>query len=178
MRRRNPIFWTCLKEKCANSCCGPKFSDKNVRGIWDVPHELIPLLFEEMSEIVSRFGPGPIMRHADGMFYIRLKKDGSCPFWRDGICNIQDMKPAICRAYPLMDLDSSIGVVMDSRCPGFVEAERQAVVLDHHTYATMIGGLIEIQEYRIQRLRLELINLPYSADLKRNDISGLRMACS
>ena len=160
IKKRFPLYWVCLKEQCPNSCCGPDFKEKKVRGLWEMPcHDQIPLSFNEMSRIVTRFGPASITRYPDELFYIKLSKDGSCPFWKNGLCEIQDIKPAVCRAYPLMDLDTNIGVLLDQRCLGFEEGEKKGMIMENETYKEMIESLIEIQQYRINRLKLELGDL-------------------
>jgi|SRR3989344_1624757 len=51
------------------------------------------------------------------IWFIKLNKDKSCPFHKDGICSIYSNRPPICAAYPFY-IDPFAGVCIDKSCPG------------------------------------------------------------
>jgi Fe-S-cluster containining protein len=155
--KMKPIYWTCLGKDCPTSCCDSHFGRKGINGVWGINDESIPITHEECQAIIQKVGiKVPIKLHKDFIHYIEVEPDKACFFWKNGLCSIQDVKPAICKAYPFMDLYSSLGAAIDPRCPGVAEGERLNIRMNEATYKAMIKGLIVIANFRLQKLMKEV----------------------
>lgn len=150
---KKPIFWFCLKERCRKNCCGPKFNNGTKTNIFGMSHDQLPLTLEDKNKIVAHCGLGHIQKEADGGYYIKFRKDNSCPFWKEGLCSIEDIKPSICRAYPFIEIDPYFGVTQDMTCPGFEAALQYRRELSDETLFEMLKSLYELYMYRTKRLQ-------------------------
>ncbi len=120
------LNFKCLRGKCPKPCCGP-FA--GVSGDFESLlgrrfHEI--LLTTEDANLIRRFvGPERfrrlVVQHEEAgerEYAIKLKEDMSCPFWKyNGECEINLVKPAVCRAFPLY-VDMFTGLCIIKTCPG------------------------------------------------------------
>jgi hypothetical protein len=156
------ILWLCLKQDCVKNCCGKLFNNGDAVNIFNMHHDQVPLLLLEKNLIIRRRGPEYVKRGKDGLFYLNIPEKGSCPFLKRGKCNIQDIKPSLCKAYPLIQLDCHVGPVFDhDNCPGFALGEKLGIHMKKSDYIIMLENFISLQQYRLDRVRLELNNLIY-----------------
>jgi Fe-S-cluster containining protein len=113
------INFTCLKEECPSSCCGP-FGGVQ-RGIDSVEGRKfsdIVLTPEDYSKIVQAGYSHLIERTSTGEYRMRLMEDGTCTAFKEGRCSIHQYKPTICRAFPFY-VDMFVGLCGVTECPGF-----------------------------------------------------------
>lgn len=154
------IYWICLAEKCPKNCCGKHFDNGKVVNIYNLHHDQVPLLPEEKDEIVRLKGPGCVKIEKDGLFYIDIPRQHSCPFLKDGRCDIEEIKPALCMAYPLIQLDCHVGPIFDHKhCPGFEEGKKLNLKMKKKDFIVMLKSFLELQQYRLDRIRLDLSRL-------------------
>jgi Fe-S-cluster containining protein len=74
------------------------------------------LLEEDIDRLLAA-GRGDLLEHSENGFRLRLRPDLSCAAFREGLCSIHTIRPAICRAFPF-DFDVFAGLVLISKCPG------------------------------------------------------------
>lgn len=112
------IYWLCLAELCPQCCCGKNFNNGEAFNFYKLTHDQVPLLTSEKNEIIRHKGPQFVCKEKDGLFYLNFKDQSPCPFLKRAGCDIEDIKPALCRAYPLIQLDCYVGPVFDKEnCP-------------------------------------------------------------
>ena len=120
--KNNKINWVCLREKCPRSCCG-SFEDRNriydklFLSCFNIGHEAIFLTADDEKRIKNKKGKDFIEILKDGETYIKLNKNHSCPFLKNKLCSIYNIRPHLCRAYPFY-LDLASGLNVDVFCPG------------------------------------------------------------
>ena len=120
--KNGKINWICLRDKCTKSCCG-SFKDRNRKysqlytPCFNIGHEQILLTPRDKKIIKKIKGQKFIKILNDRNLYIKLNKNGSCPFLKNGLCSIYTIRPQICRAYPFY-LDLASGLNVDVLCPG------------------------------------------------------------
>ncbi len=150
------IFWICLEDLCPQNCCSKNFHDEKVRGLFGIVEtDVLPLLSEEKTAIIQKKGQGFIIQYSwDKPFYLNLEKEKDCPFLKKRKCGIQEIKPSLCRAYPLISLGLSTGPIFDySFCPGFKVAEKMERKMTNREYCTMLEGFLKLQQYWINRMK-------------------------
>lgn len=93
-------------------------------------------------------GLDDIFENRDGLFFLKLNKNGSCPYFSaDGTCLIYESRPSLCKAYPLY-LDMFGGLCYINSCPG-VGSQTSA----YESYAPQINALLNIYQYLIDHYR-------------------------
>jgi len=120
------LNFNCLGGECPNPCCGP------LGGLSDNLGSLLGGLFDEIilsakdaNRIGKYIGPERFKslvvqrgKAGEGEYAIRLKENMCCPFWKEsGECEIDSVKPAGCRVFPLY-IEESVGVCIVKTCPG------------------------------------------------------------
>lgn len=113
------INFTCLRDACPNSCCGP-FGGVQ-RGIDSVEGRRfsdIVLTPQDTQKIIEAGSSHLIESTEEGRFRMRLQDDGTCTAFRGGICTIHKVKPTLCRAFPFY-VDMFVGLCGVTACPGF-----------------------------------------------------------
>jgi len=154
------IYWLCLADLCPQCCCGKKFDNGEAFNFHNLHHDQVPLLISEKNEIIRRKGTQYVRKEKDGLFYINYKNKEPCPFMKGGGCDIEDMKPSLCRAYPLIQLDCHVGPVFDKEnCPGFDVAHQLNIRMTKKEYAIMLESFLLLQQYRLAKIKLELKSL-------------------
>lgn len=120
--------WECIR--CAK-CCG------------DIPgHERRILLLGAEAERISRQTGAQIthfaepMDDADNYTFMMRKKDGHCIFLKEGICRIYEVRPLVCRFYPVWLKQESSNQVfgIDDLCSGFGRGK----CLERDYYASLL----------------------------------------
>lgn len=113
----------CKKELCKTECCGAYTGASNT---------LYPLSRRTFQDIIltnedlkviseSKFREYSYVDE-EGIGHIYTDTDGRCKAFGDGKCLINEVKPTICKAYPLY-LDMFIGLCVAKECPA-VSAEQ------------------------------------------------------
>ena len=152
------LHWACLKDKCPNPCCGPFCGvSADFASIFALHPSEIPLTYEDerqMLELYETKATANIEHRGDEAF-IKLRNDGSCPFWERGLCSINQAKTSICRAYPLY-LDMFTGLNIITSCPGIGNGWTAKGELD-----AMLRALVEIYEFHL----LKKVRQPSIADV-------------
>jgi len=119
------IKFSCLKEKCKKSCCGQfkGFQNKLV-SVFGLGFSEIPLTKENV-EFIKKINQEEkiYFKKEIDLWFIKLNRDTSCPFFHKGLCSIQESKPPICKAYPFY-LDPCAGLSIDKSCPGVKKCSR------------------------------------------------------
>ena len=119
-KMKTEINFTCLKEKCPNSCCGPfKGMEEHLVSLFGLKLCDIPLITKETVKVIKKLGKqDKIFFHKElKIWFIKLNEDKSCPFWKNGLCEIYFKKPLVCSAYPFY-IDLFAGICVDKSCPG------------------------------------------------------------
>jgi len=119
MLKKSNIKFSCLKEKCKKSCCSPfKGFQNNLVSVFGLGFSEIPLTKGNVEFIrkINQEDKTYFKKEMD-LWFIKLNKDTSCPFFQEGLCLIQEFKPPICKAYPFY-LDPCAGLSIDTSCPG------------------------------------------------------------
>jgi Fe-S-cluster containining protein len=159
------IYWTCLAQKCPRNCCGKYFENGEALNVFNMNHDQVLLLPHEKNSIIKTRGPEFVKREKDGMFYLNMPDNDACPFLKTGRCAIQEIKPALCKAYPLIRLDCHVGPVFDSNnCPGFDIGRKSGIRMNKKDYIIMLESFISVQQYRLDRIKIELRNLAGGED--------------
>lgn len=121
MIKNGKINWVCLRDGCPKSCCG-SFKDRNriynklYKSCFNIGHEQIFLTPEDKNRIEKKMGK-KFIKTLEESTYIKLNKNGSCPYLKKGLCSIYSIRPQICQAYPFY-LDLASGLNVDILCPG------------------------------------------------------------
>ena len=107
------INWTCLKEKCPENCCG-FFRDRlpDYRSVKGIHHDEIFILPDEIGNV-----PHGVLSRRKKDYYLKLKKDRSCPLFDAGKCKQFENRPSVCKAFPFY-IDLFTGLNIDMTCPG------------------------------------------------------------
>lgn len=140
------LRWTCLKEKCQNPCCGPFYgvsADSTLKFALHPPE--IPLTYEDERRMLESYGAKAKAHigHRVEEAFIKLRNDGSCPFWEKGLCSVHQAKASACRAYPLY-LDMITGINIITSCPGIGNGWTTNDELN-----AMLRALAEIYEFQV-----------------------------
>lgn len=118
---KKTIKWKCLKDKCKRTCCGTfdkqvKLFNKNYCSVNKVSNREI-LITKDDIEKIKRMKKGQYFKKIGSEHYIKLKRDGSCPYLLKGLCSIYEVRPMLCKSYPFY-IDLSAGLIIDKDCPG------------------------------------------------------------
>lgn len=111
----------CLGKNCPKHCCGSfnGISD-SLRPMCGIEFSEIILLPEDVRKLQEAGYNNLIKQASNGMMIINTDEDGTCGALKDGICQIYNVRPAICRAYPLY-LDMFAGVCVATECKAIGE---------------------------------------------------------
>ena len=114
MTQRN--MFSCSKQSCIVSCCGEflGFSDRLNSVDGRVFSEII-LTDEDAKNILCSEFKNLVYCGTDGLFRIATTENGCCGAFQSGRCTINDLKPTICRCFPLY-LDLFIGLCSQKEC--------------------------------------------------------------
>lgn len=136
------LNWICIGEACPTPCCG-RFEGPSImlRSVIGLEMDSIILLPDEEWWFLANF-PDRVL-HKGSLSQIKLKVDGSCPFFENGRCAIYEHRPHLCQAYPFY-VDLCAGVCLDTRCPGI----KQGWVSTNVAMA-MVNSLAEIVQFHL-----------------------------
>lgn len=160
------IMWKCQGDQCKESCCG-RFSkqekqyNKSSLSVEGINHKEIPVSNDDLKNI-------ELVKYINGSPYIDLLEDGTCPYFKSGLCSIYKHRPLACRIYPFY-IDQFSGLSIDKNCNGIGCGEMEQKDIDR-----IIEDIREND--RNYDLRVETINFGehlmidgYLADEKKLD---------
>lgn len=103
-------------EKCKKNCCGNKFIGLKEAFKNSDPNIFCQILLsqEEVNRIVE-YGGEKYIEHNNGISYMSLNQDNSCKAFKDGKCDIYNVRPDVCKLYPFY-FDPFCGIVIDKNC--------------------------------------------------------------
>lgn len=136
-------YFKCRSEKCLDSCCGvfEGFSDKllsvDARSFTD-----IILTQQDVEKICGSDFEKYVFIGKDGIYRIRTSEQGICSAYKSGKCVMNDLKPTICRCFPLY-LDAFVGLCVLKECPA---VETSYTI---KSYSNEIDNLIDLYEFWI-----------------------------
>lgn len=157
------VYWHCLAENCPKNCCSKQFDNGKALNFYNIHHDQVPLLPYEKNSIINLMGSDHIKIQIDGLYYINMAKRKNCPFFLAGKCGIQTIKPSLCKAYPLIQLDAHVGPIFDTKnCPGFEYGKENNIYMTNESYMNMLESFIELQQYRLEQLSLQLKMMRHS----------------
>lgn len=110
-----------LCEHCPNNCCGNKFVGlANALKENDMESEFysIQLSEKEAQKIEEKYANFNLIEHTKNGKFLKLNKDHSCKAYANGICQIYDARPDVCKLYPFY-FDPFCGICVDKNCPCF-----------------------------------------------------------
>lgn len=118
-------------QNCKNNCCGNKFiglksAFKHTNS--DIFCQIL-LSQEEVNKIVE-FGGEKYIESKGNKSYISLNEDNSCKAFKNGKCDIYDVRPYVCQLYPFY-FDPFCGIVIDKNCEKY-----QLLDFNEYTYKT------------------------------------------
>ena len=87
---------------------------------------------------------------ADGISRIKTNEQGVCSAYMSGECDMNSLKPTICKCFPLY-LDAFVGLCALKECP----AAKESYTLEN--YSNEIDSMIELYEFWISYYR-KMIN--------------------
>lgn len=150
MDKVNNAGFACLGKGCPNHCCGA------FNGVSDKLRELdvfafseIVLLPDDIRRIRQAGKEDYIARKEDGIWTMKTADDGTCAALRGGRCDIYEVRPSLCKAYPLY-LDLFAGLCCVTECPAFDPAA------PHQAYQEALRSLLDVMQYWINRYRERL----------------------
>ena len=149
MEEKN-VGFSCLGAACPNHCCGA-FSGLSgkLKKLDKLAFTEIVLLPEDVTRIREAGKAAYIVRKDPDLFTMKTEKDGTCAALHEGRCELYDVRPSLCKAYPLY-LDLFAGLCYVSECPAF---DPQMPVSE---YRDALRHLLDVYQYWIDRYRAEL----------------------
>lgn len=113
------INFTCLKEDCPTSCCGPFGGvQRGIDSIEGREFSEIILTPDDAQRLLAGGYSHLIELTEGGHYRMKLHKDGTCVAFKKGRCTINDVKPTLCRAFPFY-VDMFVGLCGVTECSGF-----------------------------------------------------------
>lgn len=85
-------------------------------------------------EFFRKYGTISHKFNSNGLRRFYLKADGGCPFLKDKICSVQDVKPIVCARNPFYYMEASLAAY---KVFGIIEDE---CCINEHPYDTMVKG--------------------------------------
>ena len=109
--------FSCLQQNCREGCCGAyngfsksltSVDKRDFKDILLTDRDAISLLNSKYREYVYQ--------GSDGLYRILTAEDGCCKAYHNGKCLIEEVKPTICKCYPLY-FDIFVGICSQLSCP-------------------------------------------------------------
>lgn len=144
---KNKKSFNCQGEKCTNSCCGAfeGFSDRllSVDG-----RSFIDIILTDRDVIKLRGSSFEkyMFIGKDGIYRIKTSEQGVCSAYTSGKCAMNNLKPTICKCFPLY-LDAFVGLCVLKDCPAVEESYKI------ENYSNEIGSMIELYEFWISHYK-------------------------
>lgn len=148
--RNGKINWSCLKDKCPKSCCGPLKGNKTQKSFFGMKENNIPLTPNDYKIFVKNGFKKYLKKGKDGGWYIKTKKDGSCPFLKNNKCSIYNMRGSSCKSYPFIFTKYN-GLTIDLNCPGWGKGWTSMEEIKK-----MIKELIMVYNWQIKKTKIKL----------------------
>ena len=141
------INFSCHRECCEHSCCGP-FAGiaSTIESIDNRPFEEIVLTNEDYLELYKHgrsdlIEEGYSKETGKKYYKMALEPDGTCKAFKDGKCSIHGFNPTLCKAFPFyFDMFSGLCAIC---CEGFSEA----YWTDFDEYSPYIEAARKMYEY-------------------------------
>lgn len=110
------LCFCCRQQECTKSCCGiyAGFSDK-LNSVDGRSFTDIILTDDDAQSLLNSEYRDLVYLGDDGLYRIATAEDGVCCAYRLGRCLINDLKPTICKCFPLY-LDIFIGLCSQKEC--------------------------------------------------------------
>lgn len=143
------INWICLKDKCPKNCCGKFYSAKTncKQSVFGISEKLIPLTPYDQKILLKKKHQEFLTKEKDCSWYIKTKRNGNCPFLKNGLCSIYSIRPSSCRAYPFF-FNKYNGLVIDLNCPGWKKGWT-----DIKEIKKMLKNLINVYCWQIKKIK-------------------------
>lgn len=104
-----------LCENCKNNCCGPSFKGC-LKTSDDMNQKLLRILLSrEETDKITNAGFKKFLCFVDDKAYVKMNSDGSCMAFKNGKCEMYDVRPLACKLYPYY-FDASYGILKDDAC--------------------------------------------------------------
>ncbi len=143
--------FSCYQQECNSSCCGAftGFSDR-LNSVDGRKFSDIILTDKDAKAILSSKYRELVYKGQDGLYRLKTAEDGACSAYIQGKCSINDLKPTICKCFPLY-LDVFIGLCSQKDC---IAADSR---FDFQNYRNEIEPLLDMYEFwtKYYRTRME-----------------------
>lgn len=144
--KNGKINWICLVDKCPKTCCGPFKEDKTKPSFFGVRGNMIPLTQQDYKTFVKKGFKKYLTKEEDDGWYIKTKKDGTCPFLKDNKCSIYHIcTGSSCKSYPFIFTKYN-GLIVDLNCPGWNKGWTSM-----KDVKKMVRELIKIYDWQIKK---------------------------
>lgn len=108
---------------CKRNCCGNKFEGLEKAFKHENPDIFDQILLsQEEVDRITDFGGEKYIEYKNGLPYITLNNDCSCRAFKDGKCEIYEVRPDVCKLYPFY-FDPFAGILVDKNCKGYVQED-------------------------------------------------------
>lgn len=110
--------FSCLESNCTHCCCA-EFNgiSPHLSSIENRSFSSIILTSDDYKEIVNAGFSELTQTRDNGEHTLKTKEDGTCFALVDGCCSIYNVRPTVCRAYPLY-IDVFAGLCLQTDCDG------------------------------------------------------------
>ena len=110
-------MFCCMLANCPEGCCGAYSGfSKYLSSVDKREFKEIVLTDRDASLLKNSKYSEYVYQGSDGLFRIYTSEDGCCKAYRNGKCSIEELKPTICKCYPLY-LDIFVGICSILSCP-------------------------------------------------------------
>lgn len=102
--------------KCKNNCCSNKFIGLKEAFKHTAPDVFVQILLSNKeAERIRKAGGEKYLEQKNGVYCMSLNPDYSCKAYKNGICDIYEARPDVCKLYPFF-FDPFAGLVLDKNC--------------------------------------------------------------
>ena len=140
-------LFRCQQDKCLNSCCGAYSGFTDI--LCSVEHRPFKDIVLTSDDYESMYNAGLyqyIYIAEDGLGRMKISDDGVCSAFSNGKCLVNDLKPTVCKCYPLC-IDVLTGLCSFRACPSVEDS------FDINSYREQLDALICMYEFWISRYK-------------------------
>lgn len=135
--------FNCLGVKCPDSCCGA-YEGSSDRLLSVDGRSFIDIILTDLD--VAKLKKSSFEKYIfigiDGIYRVKTDEQGVCSAYISGKCAMNDLKPTICKCYPLY-LDAFVGLCVLKECP----AAKESYTIEN--YSKEISSMIDLYEFWI-----------------------------
>lgn len=144
------LCFCCHQQECTESCCGAYngFSDK-LNSVDGRSFTDIILTGDDARSLLNSEYRSLVYQGDDKLYRIATAEDGVCCAYQSGRCLINDLKPTICKCFPLY-LDIFIGLCSQKDC---IAVDTQYTL---HNFRNEIEPLLNMCEFWITYYRKQI----------------------